>query len=153
MKTTFIFMAAFVLIFTLTGCLKITDKQPSCTTDSCQLGYSCYNSTCHQDCQINADCPEDMPKCRLMDDLTMKICVVGEDESAEKHNCQTKADCVISTRDPDGYATCVNKNWNEEWKNNPESKNYIWSCLSMGNETCGCINNKCQRTDSEKSCE
>ena len=67
--------------------------------------------------------------------------------SDKKHYCATVADCVISERDPDGFATCVNKEWNEEWKGNPG-----WECLTYGTEECGCIDNKCQRIDSEPGC-
>ena len=69
-----------------------------------------------------------------------------------KHFCEAGFDCVLSERDPDGFGTCVNKNWNEEWKKSPESKKFIWECLYAGEEICGCINNKCQRTDSEPGC-
>ena len=70
----------------------------------------------------------------------------------EKHYCKTDSDCVLSGSDPDGFGTCVNNIWNEEWRNNPESKNYRWECLSTGKEKCQCIKNKCQRTDSEPGC-
>ena len=75
-----------------------------------------------------------------------------EGEKNVKHYCDTDSDCVLSGRDPDGFGTCVNKNWNEEWRKNPESKNFVWECLYTGEEKCSCINNKCQRTDSEPGC-
>jgi hypothetical protein len=69
-----------------------------------------------------------------------------------KHYCETDSDCVLSWKDPDGFHTCVNRNWNEEWEKNPESKEFAWACLGTGEEKCGCINNKCQRTDSGSGC-
>jgi len=69
-----------------------------------------------------------------------------------KYYCETKSDCVLSGRDPDGFGTCVNKNWNEDWMGNPESSNFVWKCEYTGKEKCDCINNKCQRTDSEPGC-
>ncbi|MDZ7799014.1 MAG: hypothetical protein U5L76_05460 [Patescibacteria group bacterium] len=70
----------------------------------------------------------------------------------KQHHCTTKSDCVLSSRDPEGFATCVNKDWNEEWNNNPQSQDYVWECLTTGKEACDCIDNQCQRIDSEGSC-
>jgi len=65
-----------------------------------------------------------------------------------KYYCQTDFDCVLSGSDPEGFGICVNKEWYEEWKKNPESKKYRWECEYTGKEKCGCINNRCQRIDS-----
>jgi len=70
----------------------------------------------------------------------------------EKHYCATVSDCVLSGSDPDGYATCVNKQWNEEWEKSPDSNKSRWECLLTGEERCGCVNNICKRTDNEKGC-
>jgi len=69
-----------------------------------------------------------------------------------KHYCQTDSDCVLSGSDPEGFGICVNKEWYEEWEKNPESKNCKWDCIYTGKEKCGCINNRCQRIDSEREC-
>ena len=71
---------------------------------------------------------------------------------APKYYCQTDTDCTLSETDPNGYGICVNNDWYEEWKKNPKSEKTFWECFSMGKETCTCINNACQRTDSEPSC-
>ncbi|MFA4937476.1 MAG: hypothetical protein WC575_04310 [Patescibacteria group bacterium] len=70
----------------------------------------------------------------------------------DKHFCQTEADCVLTSCDPDGFATCTNKKWDEIWEANPLSKNHTWKCELSGEEKCGCINNNCQRMDNSKSC-
>ncbi len=77
-----------------------------------------------------------------------------------KHYCETKSDCVVSGRDPAGYGTCLNKTWNEEWDKNPKS--VTWECIApheltengewVSTHKCGCINNKCERTDSNQDC-
>jgi len=69
-----------------------------------------------------------------------------------KHYCQTDSDCVLSGNDPEGFGICVNKEWYEEWEKNPESKKYKWECEYTGKERCACVNNKCQRIDSERGC-
>jgi len=69
-----------------------------------------------------------------------------------KHYCQTDSDCILSGSDPEGFGICVNKEWYEEWKKSPESKKYKWDCEYTGKEKCGCINNRCQRIDSEREC-
>jgi len=69
-----------------------------------------------------------------------------------KHYCQTDSDCVLSGSDPEGFGICVNKEWYEEWKKSPESKKYKWTCEYTGKERCACVNNKCQRIDSERGC-
>jgi hypothetical protein len=74
------------------------------------------------------------------------------DNFDDKHKCSTAIDCVISGRDPEGFETCVNKEWNEAWNTNPKSKEYIWECISTEGLECGCISNKCERIDSKNSC-
>jgi len=69
-----------------------------------------------------------------------------------KYYCEADSDCVISGSDPEGFGTCVNKNWNKYWEINPKSIWYTWGCILTGEEKCSCINNKCQRTDSESGC-
>jgi len=69
-----------------------------------------------------------------------------------KHYCQTDSDCILSGNDPEGFGICVNKEWYEEWKKSPESKKYKWDCEYTGKERCACVNNKCQRVDSEREC-
>lgn len=76
-----------------------------------------------------------------------------EIQQNKKYYCKIESDCTISSRDPDGFATCVNKEWNEEWNKNIESKKYIWKCKSMGKESCRCIDNRCRRVDTEQGCK
>jgi hypothetical protein len=71
----------------------------------------------------------------------------------EKHYCNMTSDCILSgSGDPEGFNTCINKDWAKEEANDPKSEKVLWECISNGKEKCGCIDNKCQRTDSEPSC-
>lgn len=71
----------------------------------------------------------------------------------DKHFCQTEEDCVLTGADPDGFATCTNKEWYEKWVSHPLAKSHVWNCILSEEEKCGCVNNKCQRIDSSKNCE
>ena len=77
-------------------------------------------------------------------------------------SCVTDSDCVLSGNHPRSAAVCVNKNWQEEWDNNPYSENYLRDCIigtaCSGSEfvaggmkrpenNCQCVNNHCQPAD------
>jgi len=80
----------------------------------------------------------------------------------DETKCVANEDCTLSTNYPNyEKEICVNKDWQEEWDNNPESENYTRDCIAGvvcgGPESinpdfimpkdCRCLNNHCQPTD------